>query len=66
MKYTEGVLGLYFQLKTHRILPRKVEFINEICGIVALFYVNRLKVRENHVHGKLVYHQIMNISSQCS
>lgn len=59
MKYTEGVLGLYFQQKTHRVLPRKVEFINEICGIVSLFYVNRLKVRKNQIHGKLV------LSSNC-
>ncbi|XP_075154893.1 presidents-cup [Haematobia irritans] len=39
-KYVEEVLGDYAVLKTHRVMPWKFEFINEVCNILALTHTD--------------------------
>lgn len=42
--FTEQVMGDYIILKTHRLIPWKFEFINEVYNIVALSYFDQIYV----------------------
>jgi hypothetical protein len=44
VEFAEGLLEKYYEVKTLRVLPRKMEFINEICSVVALAYADTIKV----------------------
>ncbi|XP_036344445.1 uncharacterized protein LOC118753678 [Rhagoletis pomonella] len=40
-KYIEEVMGDYVVLKTHRVMPWKFEFLNEVYNTLALAYIDR-------------------------
>ncbi|XP_068159052.1 uncharacterized protein p-cup isoform X1 [Drosophila tropicalis] len=45
--YVERIMSTYIDLKTHRILPWKFEFVNEVYNILALAHVDRCAVPTN-------------------
>lgn len=44
LNVVECVLADFYAIKTKRVFPRKFEFINEICNIVGLAYIERLTI----------------------
>ncbi|XP_053947690.1 uncharacterized protein LOC128856416 [Anastrepha ludens] len=46
-KYVEEVMGDYVVLKTHRVMPWKFEFLNEVYNTLALAYIDRYIERIN-------------------
>lgn len=46
-KFTEKVMGDYIILKTHRLIPWKFEFINEVYNILALTYFDQIYIPED-------------------
>lgn len=44
LDFVENALANFYAIKTHRVFPRKFEFINEICNVVGLAYVERLTI----------------------
>lgn len=40
-------MGQYYEIKTNRVMPRRFEFINEIYNILALAYLDQLKIPSN-------------------
>lgn len=42
--FVSEILGKYYAIKTSRLLPRKFEFINELCNIVAIGYLSDIHV----------------------
>lgn len=45
--YTEKTLSEFYQTKTVKRFPRKFEFVTELCNIVALTFVEQLKISPN-------------------
>lgn len=43
-RYTEQVMGDYIILKTHRLIPWKFEFINEVYNILGLAYFDQVQI----------------------
>lgn len=46
-EYVESVMGDYVILKTHRVMPWKFEYINEVYNTLALAYTDTFTVAEN-------------------
>ncbi|KAM7348280.1 presidents-cup [Cochliomyia hominivorax] len=46
-KYVESVMGDYVVLKTHRVMPWKFEFINEVYNTLALAHADRYTINDN-------------------
>ncbi|XP_063704016.1 uncharacterized protein LOC134833581 [Culicoides brevitarsis] len=47
VNYTEKVLSEFYQTKSIKRFPRKFEFVTELCNIVALAFVEQLRIPPN-------------------
>uniref|UniRef100_A0A1A9WEQ4 Uncharacterized protein n=1 Tax=Glossina brevipalpis TaxID=37001 RepID=A0A1A9WEQ4_9MUSC len=51
-KYVEEVMGDYVVLKTHRVMPWKFEYINEVYNILALAHADRYIIPEDIIQSR--------------
>lgn len=48
IKVAEYELGTHYQIKSDKVMPRKKEFVMEICNIIGLAHVDKLKWSPNY------------------
>lgn len=47
IEIAEHELGVHYQIKPNKIMPRKIEFTIEICNLIGLAHLDKLKLPEN-------------------
>jgi hypothetical protein len=47
IKIAEYELGVHYQIKSEKLMPRKREFSTEICNLIGLAHLDRLKLPQN-------------------
>lgn len=47
IKIAEHELGAHYQIRPNKIMPRKKEFVTEICNLIGLTHLDKLKLPEN-------------------
>lgn len=47
IKIAEHELGVHYQIKSGKLMPRKKEFTTEICNLIGLTYLDRLVIPQN-------------------
>lgn len=52
IEIAEHELGFHFQIKSEVLMPRKREFTTEICNLIGLAYLDKLKMPNNHVESE--------------
>lgn len=48
IKIAEHELGFHFQIKPDMLMPRKNEFITDICNLIGLTHVDKLQIPKKH------------------
>lgn len=51
IKIAEHELGVHYQIKSEKLMPRKKEFSTEICNLIGLAHLDRLKFPQNEMSG---------------
>lgn len=64
IKIAEHELGVHHQIKSEKLMPRKREFSLEICNLIGLAHLDKLKLPRNHAQlsGLELLASIMNVS----
>ncbi|CAO1441063.1 unnamed protein product [Diamesa serratosioi] len=50
IEVAEYELGTHYQIKSDKVMPRKTEFVQEICNIIGLAHVDKLKWSSSYVY----------------
>lgn len=62
IKLAEHELGVHHQIKTKKVMPRKIEFATEICNLIGLAHVDKLKKPNSHKKGLELLASILDVS----
>ena len=64
IKIAEHELGVHYQIKSEKVMPRKNEFAMEICNLIGLAHFDQLKLPQNcdELSGLQVLASLVNVS----